>query len=234
MKITENQFFTYMECPIKYDMKYNKGIMFEDPSLKDILNKAVKAFYMQMINEKKIMSFNVLTKKFDAAVKPYEGIFDSKKMVDSLFLLRSFYNWACDKRVTVISLNEQYSIVHNNNILEGVLSPIAYLEGDRYEVLKMNFGQRQYDTLTAEMHMKNTIDTLAFNESGEEYLSGIKVHHVKSGKDIVTASNSIDYERLYTSLDGIVKSIEQNIYYAREGFQCERCSYKNICRGWRG
>lgn len=234
MKISEDQFFTYMQCPIKYDLKYNKGIVFESFDIKDILNKIIKSFYSYMITDRKVMSFNQLTKKFDAAMKPYEGTVDNKKLIDAVFLLRNFYNWASDNKVTVISVNESYSIIHEDIVLEGVMSPISYLEGDRFEVLKMNFGQRQYDQLAFEMNIKNTIDTIAFNNSGDEYLSGIKVHHVKGGKDIITASNQIDYERFYKSLEGVSKSIEKKLFYAREGFQCEKCSYKNICRGWRG
>lgn len=233
MIITEEQFLTYMECPIKYDFRFNKKMIMDTPDIKKVLNKTIKSFYLTMITEGRVLTLSQLTKKFDSAIKQYDNVFDAKKLTDAVFSLRNFYNWAHDNQIVVVSLDEQYTITHNNNALTGIMSPISYTSFGAYEVLKMNFGQRQYDIAVAQMNVKNAIDTIAFNSSNDCALSGIKVHHVKSGKDIITASNDIDIKRFYDSLDGVIESIKNNVYYGRDGFQCERCSYKNLCRGWR-
>lgn len=233
MRITEKQFFTYIECPVKYDLMFNKGIQCETVDMKDILQKCVNGFFLEMITKMKAPSLNTLTRKFDSSMKKYGDMFNDKKKVDSLFLLRNFYNWACDNRIVVVSLNEPYVITtDNNNVLEGICSPVAYNENGRYEVIKNNFSQRQYDDRIAPMLMKNSIDVMACSNNADEKISAVRINHVRTGKELKICPTLNDNNRLLKSIDGVCSSIENGIFYARDGFACEKCSYKNICRGW--
>ena len=91
INITEQQFFDYISCPAKYDMRYNKKINIADKfSINSLLKNATYYFYFYVTNNLKTPSLNMLTSKFESISKPYMDIISSKQYTDALFLLRNF------------------------------------------------------------------------------------------------------------------------------------------------
>jgi hypothetical protein len=235
MKITEQQFFDYISCPLKYDMKYNKGIVIDDKfSVNNILIKVTNYFYMYVINNLKTPSMNQLTTKFESLIKPYMNIISNKQYTDALFLLRNFYNWACSNKIAVIDSDVKYLFSHNGNIIEGVLNPIAINKDKNLEFLIMNFSNRVPDQLEIDTKLKYSLDMLAFNSSNKDKkIYASKIHCVKQNKDFTTTRNENDYSRLLSTIDNVCKGIENNIYFPHETHMCQQCQYRNLCRGWK-
>lgn len=235
MRLTEQQLFDYIFCPCKYDLKYNYKIEIrDDVTINNILNQVVKYFYMYVLNNLKTPTMNQLTTKYESLYKPYSDTINEKKYTEGLFLLRNFYNWACSNQIAVIDSDVRYLITHKDILLEGVMNPIAINKDKRLEFLVMNFSSRIPDQLEVDTKLKYSIDMLAFNDSNKDHkVMAVKLHQVKSGKDMVTTRNQNDYDRLLSTIEGVANGIKNNIYYPRESHMCITCSYRNYCRGWK-
>lgn len=235
MNITEQQLFDYIYCPVKYDLKYNHNIVLNEPaSIKSILGQVSKYFYMYVINNLKTPTFNILSNKFESLFKQHVDVLSSKQYNDGLFLLRNFYNWACSNKLAVIDSDVKYLITHKDIILEGVMNPIAINANKQLEFLLMNFSSRNPDQLEIDTKLKYSIDMMAFNDSNKDHrIMATKVHNVKSGKDLLTTRTQNDYDRLLSTIDGVANGIKHEIYFPRETYMCNSCSYKQYCRGWK-
>lgn len=235
IQLTEQKLFDYINCPCKYDLKYNMNIVIqEDITINSLLKQVSNYFYMYVLNNLKTPTLNMLTNKFESLFKSYVDIFSAKQYSESLFLLRNFYNWACSSQIAVIDSGIKYVISHNGIILEGIMNPIAINKDKRLEFLLMNFSSRSPEQLEIDTKLKYSIDMLAFNDSNKDHsVQATKIHNVKSGKDLITTRNSNDFERLYSSIEGVAKGIENNIYYPRESHMCTMCAYRHYCRGWK-
>lgn len=235
MNITEQQLFDYIYCPVKYDLKYNHKIILNEPaSIKSILGQVSKYFYMYVINNLKTPTFNILSNKFESLFKQHVDVLSSKQYNDGLFLLRNFYNWACSNKLAVIDSDVKYLITHKDIILEGVMNPIAINENKKLEFLLMNFSSRNPEQLEIDTKLKYSIDMMAFNDSNKDHrIMATKVHNVKSGKDLLTTRTQNDYDRLLSTIDGVANGIKHEIYFPRETYMCNSCSYKQYCRGWK-
>ena len=234
VNITEKQFFDYISCPAKYDFIYNKKIIINEKfRLSNILIRISNFFYIYLLDNKKPPTLNTLFNKYESIYKKYEDIISSKEYSEGLFYIRNFYNWACNNKIAVISTDSSYELVYKNIRLTGILNPIAINNGKKLEFLIMNYSKRGTDQLEADMKLKYTIDILAFNNSYRRDISAIKIHDVKSSKDIITVRNNTDYERLYSTLEGVSKGITSNVYFPHETHMCTSCQYRHLCKGWK-
>lgn len=233
--LTEQQLFDYINCPVKYDLKHNKKIVLhDDNTINSILKSVTNYFYMFVMTNLKTPTFNNISRKFESIYKSKLEVSNSKQYTDGLFKLRNFYNWACDGQVAVIDNDIRYAIAHKDIRLEGTMNPIAMNKNKQLEFLIMNFSSRTPEQLEIDTKLKYSIDMLAFNDTNQEFkVLGTKIHNVKSGKDLFTTRNKIDYDRLLSSIEGVAKGIQNNIYYPRESHMCSSCNYKNYCRSWR-
>lgn len=235
INLTEQQFFDYIFCPAKYDLKYNKKIIIEDPfSINTVLNKVAKYFYFYVVNNLKTPSLNTITTKFDSLMKPYMDIVSQKQYTDAVFQLRNFYNWACSNQIAVIDSDVRYLVKHKDVILEGIMNPVAINKDKNLEFLIMNFSSRVPDQLEVDTKLKYSIDMMSFNSSNKDNkIFATKVHCVKSGKDFTTSRTENDYNRLLGTIDGVAAGIANKAFYPRESHMCQNCQYRNLCRGWK-
>lgn len=233
--LSEKQLFDYIYCPAKYDMKYNKKIIIEDTfSINKILEKVSKFFYLYIMENKKIPSFNIISNKFESLSKNYIDIISSKKYTDSLFQLKNFYNWACSNQIVVIDSDVKYMLKHNNILIEGIMNPIAINKDKNLEFLITNFSSRYADQLESDTKLKYSIDMLAFNKTNKDNkIYATKIHNIKNNKDIITTRNDNDYKRLLKTIENVSCGINSGCYYPRESHMCQNCSYRYYCRGWK-
>lgn len=235
LKITEQQFFDYIKCPALYDMKYNKRIVLSDEQfLNNKLKAVARFFFMIILTKLKAPSFNSLSTKFENLCREDIDLIDNKKYIDSLFKLQNFYNWACDKKIAVFDLDTKYEIPCDNAVFEGVMNPVAINNKKQIEFLDLNFSSRNTDQLSADNKLKYSIDMFAFNTIHiDQKAYGIKIHDVKSNKDILTFRDKNDYDRAISAINNVATGIINNVYYPRESHMCTSCAYKNFCKGWR-
>lgn len=233
MKLTEQQLFDYIYCPIKYYLKYEKKIIVEEEiTTNKLLNKIAKYFYTSVVNEK-LPTLNQMKSKLDSICEQHKDIITPKKSIEMWGKVYSFYNWACDNKISVIDANARYVINVGEHILEGTMNPINIVDNQRLESLIINFSNRIPDQLEVDTKLKYTIDTIAFNNSNEELkIIGTKIHLLQKNKDIITMRNETDFKRLKSTVSNVAKSIENKLYYPRETHMCTSCNYRAYCRAW--
>lgn len=235
LNITEQQFFDYISCPAKYDMKYNKRINIEHQfKVSDLLIQVSHFFYTFVINFKKLPTLRKLTDKFDSLAKPYRDQINSTEYTNCIFQIQQFYNWACSCKLAVIDVNSKYVLRHKDMVIEGILNPIAINKDKRLEFLICSFNKRMPEELELNMKLKYTLDMYAFNKTfPDKQIHGLRYHFNKTNKEILVGRNSNDYARLNSTLDGVYAGITNKVFFPHETHQCMQCEYRYYCRGWK-
>lgn len=234
MRLTEQQLFDYNFCPVKYYFRHVAKIHVADiPTTNKLLTQVAKYFYTSLTNGR-LPTLKQMQSKLDSICEANIEHVDSKKAVELWGYVYNFYNWACDNKVAVVDTDTKYTIAIGEHIIEGVMNPIALTKNKELEILLVNFSGKTPDQLELDTKLKYTLDTFAFNQANKDMkIIGTRMHLVKQNKDLVTARTINDYERMKSSVNGIAKSIQLELYYPRETYMCNSCNYRNYCRGWK-
>lgn len=232
MDVTEQQLFDYLQCPVYYDITVNKKLPSEQPvQLSDLLMKVTRFFYLQL-SLGEVPTLATLKRKWDMVFQPYQEILGEKKAIEGLQLLMKLYDWAKETKLVVIDIDSPYAITSGKNKLEGVMGVIVAGKNGRDELLVTSFSPRMSHEDLDALKLKYTIDSYAYRLKYGKDLSGIRIHHVKHGKDSLTFRKNSDYERLFGTINGVCKSLENNIYYVRDHYGCAICPVNNLCKYW--
>lgn len=233
MKITEQQLFDYLFCPIKYALKYECKIFIrEDITTNKLLNQVTKYFYTSVANGK-LPTLKQMQSKLDSLCEANKDIINAKKSVEMWGQVYNFYNWACENKISVIDTDTKYSLPLGEHILEGTMNPINITPQKKLETLTINFSNRIPDQIEIDTKLKHTIDIMAFNSSNKELqISAARMHLLKQNKDLYATRNINDFKRLESTVSNVAKSIENKLYYPRETHMCTSCNYRNYCRAW--
>lgn len=233
MKITEQQLFDYLYCPLKYYLKYElKIIKQEDITTNKLLNQVTRYFYTSVANGK-LPTLKQMQSKLDALCEANKDIINSKKAVELWGQVYNFYNWACDNKISVIDTDTKYVLPLGEHLLEGTINPINVTPNRKLETLTINFSNRIPDQIEIDTKLKHTIDIMAFNSSNKELeISAARIHLLKQNKDLYATRNINDFKRLESTVSNVAKSIQNKLYYPRETHMCTSCNYRNYCRAW--
>lgn len=234
MKITEQQLFDYISCPVKYSLKYkSKIIVQEEVTPNKLLTQMTKYFYISLANGK-MPTLKQMQSKLDSLCEVNKEIITPKKSVEMWAQVYNFYNWACDNQIAVLDTDTKYAIALGSNIIEGAMNPIALTKQKKLEILLVNFSSRPPDQLEADTKLKYSLDTAAFNNANKDMqIQATRIHLLKQNKDIVTTRNDNDFKRLESTVNNVAKGIENELYYPRETYMCTSCNYRNYCRAWK-
>lgn len=231
IKITEQQFFDFMFCPAYFEMKNVKKLgINESTTLKNLLSKVAKYFYLSILNGR-IPTTNDLKKKWDSICASYQGQLDNKKILEGMGLIFKLYNWAHQTQPVVLDIDSRYSIQVDGVELTGNMGTILSAPNGQFELLITDFSNRLPDQSMIDMKLKYTLQAYSFEKTYQKPISGIRVHSVKYDRDFFTSRNVNDYKRLETAIKNVGLSIEQGLHYPREGM-CSTCPAKGYCKYW--
>lgn len=234
MKLTEQQLFDYMYCPIKYYLKYKaKIVVQEEVTINKLLTQITKYFYNSVANGK-LPTLKQMQSKLDSLCEANKDIVTPKKSIEMWGQVYNFYNWACDNKIAVIDTDTKYAITLGEHIVEGTMSPIAYTPAGKFELLIINFSSRMPDQIEIDTKTKYTLDTMAFNKANKDMqIDATRIHLLRQNRDLYTTRNNNDYERLKSTVNNVAKSIQNELYYPKETHMCTSCNYRNYCRAWK-
>lgn len=234
MKLTEQQLFDFLYCPVKYALKYkNKIIVGEEVTINKLLNQVTKYFYNSVANGK-VPTLRQMQSKLDSLCEANKEIVTPKKAVEMWGQVYNFYNWACDNKISVVDTDTKYAITLGEHIIEGNMNPIAITQNKQLEILLTNFSSRIPDQIELDTKLKYTLDVMAFNNANKDMkIAATRLHLVKANKDMYTTRNSNDFQRLKSTVNNVAKSIQNELYYPRETHMCTTCKYRNYCRAWK-
>lgn len=232
MKLNEQQLFDYIYCPTRYDIKHEKRIDIQEPiSMARLLGKVGKYFYVNLFNQK-VCSTSELKNKWDSICKQYPDFIDQKEAIAGWGAIVNMYNWAAKEQLVIADIDTKYTIVIDHIELEGNMDPIIRNKKNKFELLSTNFSTKIPDPIEIDMKLKHTLDSYAFRALTQHDIDAIKVHHVRTDKDILSYRTEPDYRRLLSTIKSVEKGIEQKIFFPRETALCNTCTAKQYCRFW--
>ncbi len=233
MKLTEQQLFDYIYCPVKYDIKYNKRIDITDLiTMPMLVNAVVQYFFSNLVNGK-VMTYEQLKKKWDNICEKHEDIMDSKKAIAGWATIVKVTQWAEQQKLIVGDVNVNYSFPVNDIVFCGTIDAITVTRDKKTELLTVNLGEKTLDKSMIDMKLKHTMDYIGFKTIYGVYPDGIKNHSVKYDQDLLTLRSETDIIRLKDTISSVGQGIDKGIFYPRESFYCSSCSAKSYCKYWK-
>ena len=238
---TETRLFDYIKCPLRYDAQYNLGIVTRNHlTINSLLGDVANAFLVKLMNGE-IMPTHILKRRWDRLCEENQDIISPKTCLGGMSKLLNLYRWAENQQLIVADMNIPFAYTiasHQIQVMGQISEALVPNQKDekKYELLVLNFSDRYPDQSVLDIKMKYTLDWEACRQrvSSRFELGGIRIHHVKSGKDFYTFRTKEDVIRLNQSIIGICTGIKNKIFYPRESVMCSGCDMKLYCRAWRG
>lgn len=234
-RLTEDEFFQYIRCPLHYDSVYRKRFSPAcEPTMNTLLGKAAASFYSNLMNGT-VMTTGQLKQKWDRICEENADYVTPQRCLDGIALIMKLYRWAAEVELRIADRSVPYVVgikgSHGTTEFSGHIDTVAIDRDNSFYLLVTEFGSRYPSQSILDTKLKLSMDSYAFRTMYQKW-AGIKVHHVKSNKDFFTSRRLEDDMRLFASVDGVAWSIHNGIFYPRESAFCASCDLVNFCRGW--
>lgn len=232
----EEQLWSFANCPVQYDMAYNKKtIPKKPPMFGEHLQTVANAFFTNLMNGK-ILSGDELKRKWDSVCNKNPTI-DSRKCIEGIGKLMLMYRWAENIELRILDVFVPYILLfkHNNGEdlfeVSGQIQTLAVTKGNSPELLVIDWGDKHTNQVRTDMNLHYTLQCYAYYMKTKKNL-GIHVHNIKHNTEIYSYRGTYDYERLKTTVNNIGYSIKHRIFYPRENPMCVSCYVAGACKSW--
>lgn len=232
MNITEDQLFDYIKCPAFYDMKYNKNFKTEEYKSVNEFLKPVANFYFTSIFNKRVPSGAELKGKWDTICRKNPIHIDTKKNIEGMGLLINLERWGNNNKLYLAEFNTGYTVKIGDIEVRGTIGPVQATMDKQLILIDPKFVARCPEQSEIDRKLKYTLDCLAFKEAYKHEINAIKVVHIKNLVEMYTTRDRLDFDRLESTVKGVVNGIESDVYYPRETSFCNSCSLKQYCKYW--
>jgi hypothetical protein len=231
LKITDRQLLDYIECPKFFYYKYCSKIPIKaSESFHSLLQQVINA-YMLKLFDGKILSMDKAKKIWDKLIDENPDVFiNDKKIIDGVGYINALDNYCRTNRVMVLDTGVDYQLNFKNNLsLVGKIGTIRY-DNNKCELFVVETSQKQPDQILLSRSIKYTLQIYALNKLQKDLkISGVKIWHVKSGKEFLTYRTQKDFDSLEETINSVNKAIRNKIFYPRQSYYCPDCKYKNFC-----
>jgi hypothetical protein len=232
--ITEQQMFDYIFCPARYHIKYIMNVGVQEPvTMQKMLSKVSKYFFMNLLNGK-VCTYKELKSKWDSICTQYPNYFDPKKNITGWGHIVNFVQWAAEQKIIIGDIDQSYRLYIDGVELVGNIETILVNTKKQFELLYINFNDKDPDQIDIDQKLKYSLDAFAFKSMYKQEIDGIKIHSAKSNRDYLTYRTIPDMERLTATITNVAKGIQNNIFYPRESHLCSSCTSRELCRFWTG
>lgn len=233
--LTENQVWSYMNCPAQFEMA-RRNIVPEIPvTIRSFIDQITRYFFSGLMNGT-IIPTDKLKKKWDKIWKDNQDFIDNKKGIQGYASIMQLYSWAEKNRIRILDISSPYSLMfkgRNNQLIEikGMIPFIAVNLRSVPEIIIMDYSERHTDQVRVDLNLRYTLQCFAYRKQiGRDI--GIHVVNLKYGTDTFSYRNVSDYDRLKRTIADIAYSIDQELFYPREGLGCLTCNISGACRAW--
>jgi len=234
--LNEEQLWSFANCPVQYDMAFNKKIIPKKPPMfGEHLQIVANAFFANLMNGK-ILSGDELKRKWDSVCNKHPEI-DSRKCIEGIGKIMLMYRWAERIQLRILDVSIPYVLLFrgkdNNELYEVAdqIQTLAVTSGNSVELLVIDWSDKHTNQVRADMNLHYTLQCYAYYMKTKNNL-GIHIHNVKHSTDIYSYRGKFDYERLKTTVLNIGHSIKNGIFYPRENPMCTSCYVAGACKSW--
>lgn len=230
LKLTETQLLDYIKCPNLFYLKYLSRIPYkESKTYKDCIKNLMYA-YLGRLLDGKVLTLKEIKNKWDRIIDENEELFNENKVLEGIGYMNILDHYCRTHQVIIADINTPYQVNFKDNIaVTGNLGPLRYNNG-KIELFLPESSQKQPDQTLLNMSIKYTLQIKAIKQLDKSVkVDGIKIFHVKSGKEFTSYRTQKDFDRLDKIVSGVGKAIREEIFYAREDYMCSQCKYKNYC-----
>lgn len=257
LHISHSQIQTYLTCPRRYLYQYVKGIEWEELPAGMVFGKAIHeavAVYYRQFKERGKASQGDMLEAYKAAWdrekrKEIPLVFKKQDTEDSLlrqaaWLLEVFARNARPQVIEAVEMPFSVEIVSpdNGEKLECKLVGIFDLlesDGDGNLIIsELKTASRRLKEDDYENHLQATVYSYALKMLG--YTTSERKTLVRYDVLLRTRKGDFeryfvvktewDYRRMFFLIKDVLRSIEQEIYYPRHGWQCNDCPFKGACQ----
>lgn len=233
VKISEQQFYDYMDCPVLYALRNINKINIPYHKTQHKLITQVMKYFLTRLYNGIIPTFKELQRKWNTICLENKDIIDEKKNISGWQKIVTFATWAQDNKIAVGGVSIPYVINVQNVVMQGNIDQILVdPETKKVELFYPNFTDRECDEYSIQTYLKYTIDAYAFNELYKQPVDGIHIYSAKSNKNYYTYRGEQDFKRLTSSIYNIGNAIAGKYFYPRENIMCSSCPGKIYCRYW--
>lgn len=229
LTISEQKFFEYMYCPMRYDF-ICKGFNPTDTTLNKQIYSVVKNLYISTL-DKTYSTITPLKTKWDKIAADQQ--LESKRVLEGWGNIINAYNYVTQTKSKFSDVDHSYSleIPGSKLIIQGQVDPFID-KGSHMEVFISHFGKKQPDKADIDKKLKHTIDAYILKKQyGKDTV--FKYHCFTTGKEYITTRSTRDFNRLETIVTQVGKALDNDIIYPRETFMCNSCCFLDMCKQWR-
>lgn len=229
--LKEKQIFEYMNCPLRYSMKYNSNLPQADKiSIPALLEPIIQGFCLNLVNGN-VHSPAWLKMRWDKCCKKYPGFLKQDKVIRGISLLVNMFNYCKENALQVVDICSPYEIYTDLAVVRGQLGCIAMTK-NKFELVIFDAGQKSPTQTTVDMDLKITLQCLAFKTIFSESLSGVRIIHLHTKSTFNTYRVKDDYLRLRIIIDNISTCIKNKLFYPRINVLCPSCPQLMLCKSW--
>jgi len=249
MNLTQDEIFTYLECPVKYALKYNAKIEPEEQTLKqqysEALHTTIYNFWHKILDGHRVSS-DELKAKWESLwfkshnINKMDIIYGTKNDKVELGnkghqILQSFMRNLQGNPGVPICVAKSIMAPIGDHMLTGNIELVREVKENEMRILEVidyKTGDTMPDQMSADRDLALTIQSYLFRRAFQAREQRLVYYYLKHGKPIYTIRDSQHFRTLMATVDSVAKAIENEIYYPRQAFTCKVCTYREYCDGW--
>jgi CRISPR/Cas system-associated exonuclease Cas4 (RecB family) len=256
MELTIDQLYTYLQCPLKFQLKYVMGIEGEESKntqYKEALHKTISYFYFSLMGQRmptakqmkdkwvSIWTENKIEDKSDFLLRERKangiGRQETAKLnMQGYEMIHNFYQLNKDEPGIPIAVDHEYRVSIADIIITGkfelIKETIDKTSLTRFiEIVDYKTGNNaiEVDPFLINHDMNITLASYAFRNLFQAKEDRLTYHYLKNSKEIYTSRNENEFNRLKKVIDGVAEGITQGHFYPRHDFMCKVCPVKDVC-----
>ncbi len=245
MQLSMQEVLTYKNCPQQYKFKH-VDFLPEKKELKDHFKEALRqtiSYYYFCMIDKKEKSLQNLFSKWEQLWfrKEIEQNFKGEDVRDrsnkAINLLRNFYKYASQEKVTPIAIDFKYDAMFEGEThlhVSGTIPLIKVVnDGTRKretDLVFFSYSPHMPDDFLSKIDLNTTIASYAFRKSFETKESNIILCNIGKKQEVPLYKSGSDFARAKKILYNIATGIENRIFYPSDNrLTCNKCRFKVFC-----
>lgn len=231
MEITESELFTYIECPVYYQIQHIRKQISPKKTLKQMIEQVVQYFFVNLLNGK-VKTYKELQLKWDKLCKEATSL-SSQDIIKGWGTILKVVEYAQNEKLIVGDVACTYRLPVGTHQIVGQVPIVLVFPDKHIELLYFDYGEKHLDENNLKHFTKYTLDYYGFENVYGVTPTYIKIHQVKYNEDCLLVKSIDDWQRLQATLNGVCKCITEKIYFPRETLFCKSCPAHYFCGYWR-